>query len=44
MKRALLPLLLLLVAVVVLGVLTYWYEQRWGIRGPFATEHHHHHE
>jgi hypothetical protein len=41
MKRALLPILLMLLAVAVLAALTYWYEQRWGIEGTFPDDHHH---
>ncbi len=41
MKRALLPILLVLMAIAVLAALNYWYEQHWGIEGPFQNEHHH---
>jgi len=41
MKRVLLPILLILLALAVLVALNYWYEQRWGIKGPFPNEHHH---
>jgi hypothetical protein len=41
MKRAVLPILLILLAVALLAALSYWYEQRWGIEGSFPHEHHH---
>jgi hypothetical protein len=41
MKRALLPILLILLAIGLLIAFSYWYEQRWGIEGPFPCEHHH---
>ncbi|MCX7887781.1 MAG: hypothetical protein N3B01_11095 [Verrucomicrobiae bacterium] len=36
------PLLLILVGVIGLLVFPYWYEQHWGVEGPFPVEHHHH--
>ena len=39
MKRALSPILLLLLVIGLLIVLNYWYEKRWGIEGPFQHEH-----
>jgi len=41
MKRTILPILLILLAVAVLAAVTYWYEHHWGIHGPFPHEHHH---
>ncbi len=41
MKRALLPLLVLLGVVVLLVAAAYVYERRWGIEGPFPNHHHH---
>lgn len=41
MKRAMRPILWIAAAVVVLIVLAYVYEQKWGIEGPFHSDHHH---
>ena len=41
MKKALLPILLILAAIAVLAGINYWYEKNWGIEGPFPSEHHH---
>lgn len=40
-KKALLPIMLVLAAILVLVGLAYWYEQRYGEDGPFPNEHHH---
>jgi hypothetical protein len=42
-KRALLPILLILLAIAALAALSYWYERNWGMEGPFQDEHHHRH-
>jgi hypothetical protein len=42
MKRALLPVLFILTLIALLTVVTRWYEQRWGLEGPFPPDHHHH--
>ena len=36
-KKALIPILLIMAAVLVLGAAAYWYEQKWGYDGPFMT-------
>ncbi len=41
MKRALMPILLILTAILLLAGFAHWYEQHWGIEGPFPHEHHH---
>jgi hypothetical protein len=42
MKKLLWPLLLLFGLVLLLLAGAYFYEQRWGIEGPFPPGHHHH--
>ena len=41
-KRALIPIVLILLAIAALAALSYLYENKWGIDGPFPDEHHHH--
>jgi len=41
MRKAWVPVLWALAAVVVLIVAAYFYEQKWGIDGPFKSQHHH---
>jgi len=43
-KSALKPLLLILGLIVVLAAVAYFYEQKWGLAGPFPSQHHHDHE
>jgi len=43
MKRVLLPILLILLAIGLLAAANYWYEQRWGVNGSFIDDEHHHH-
>ena len=40
-KKALMPILLTLAAIILLAAVAYWYEEKWGIEGPFPSEHHH---
>lgn len=40
-KKALTPILLTLAAIILLAAAAYWYEEKWGIEGPFPSEHHH---
>ena len=40
-KKALLPILLIIAAIVLLTAVAYWYEQKYGEDGPFPPEHHH---
>jgi hypothetical protein len=39
-KKALLPLLWIVAAIVVLAAGAYFYEQKWGSEGPFPDHHH----
>lgn len=42
-KKALWPLVWILAGLLLLAGLAYFYEQHWGLEGPFPdTEHHHH--
>lgn len=41
MKRALMPILLIVATLGLLMLFTHWYEQHWGLEGPFPSEHHH---
>ena len=41
MLRALKPLLLILGMIAALALAAYLYEQKWGLDGPFPTQHHH---
>ena len=41
MKKAWTPILWALAAVLLLIVAAYVYESKWGINGPFKSEHHH---
>ena len=47
-KKALLPILLIVAAIIVLAAGAYFYEQKWGSEGPFPDHHHdgdgHHHD
>ncbi len=38
-KKVLIPILLILAAMLVLGAIAYWYEQKWGTYGPFPPGH-----
>jgi hypothetical protein len=40
-KKALVPVLLLMLAILLLAALAYWYESKYGLEGPFPSEHHH---
>jgi len=40
-KKTLIPILLTLAAIVLLTAVAYWYEQNWGLDGPFPAEDHH---
>jgi hypothetical protein len=40
-KKTMMPILLTLVAIILLAAVAYWYEQNWGLNGPFPSEHHH---
>jgi Mg2+ and Co2+ transporter CorA len=42
MKKALLPVMLILAAVCLLAALAYFYEKKWGLEGPFPSTGHHH--
>ena len=41
MKKALLPLLLIVVAILAFAAVGYWYNQRYGAEGPFESQHYH---
>ncbi len=41
MKKALGPILWMLLAIALLAAAAYWYEQKWGLEGPFPAEGHH---
>jgi uncharacterized membrane protein YidH (DUF202 family) len=41
LKKALIPILLIVGIIVVLTAVARWYEQKWGLEGPFPSEHHH---
>lgn len=41
LKKALLPVLLIVAAIVLLVAGAYWYEQKYGAEGPFESHHHH---
>jgi hypothetical protein len=41
MKKALMPLLLIVAGMVLLAAVAYWYENKYGPDGPFPSEHHH---
>jgi len=41
MKKALRPILLILAIIIVLVAGAYFYEQKWGLEGPFPDHHHH---
>jgi hypothetical protein len=40
-RKALVPLLIVLAVILLLAAAAYWYEQNWGLQGPFPSEHHH---
>jgi len=41
MKKALMPLLLIVAGIMVLGAAVYWYYDKYGAEGPFPSHHHH---
>jgi len=41
MKKALMPILLILAVMILFIGGMYLYEQKWGIEGPFPNTHHH---
>ena len=38
LKKALIPILLILAAILLLAAGAYWYEQKWGLEGPWPGE------
>ncbi|MCX7827181.1 MAG: hypothetical protein N2689_16750 [Verrucomicrobiae bacterium] len=43
MKKVLVPFLWLVLACLLVLAAAYFYEQRWGVHGPFPARHGHHH-
>lgn len=43
MKKLMLTLLILIALAGLFFAGAYYYEQRWGLEGPFPARHHHHH-
>ena len=41
LKKVLLPLILLMLAVMVFLAVAAWYESKYGSEGPFPSDHHH---
>ncbi len=41
LKKALLPVLLIVAVIVLLMAAACWYENKYGAEGPFPSEHHH---
>ncbi len=39
LKKALIPVLLILLAILLLAGAAYWYEQKYGLEGPFQSDH-----